>query len=420
MENSLFRREVLDAYASRWIGDPRHGIGISWMYAAVVVISASLCILAVIFMCSYSSRGIVYGQIVPRAGILELTSTISGRVKGTHYRDGAHVQKGDVLFEISAELQPANGQSPAEVIVALHNAKQRTAAQVAREINDQSERKAAFDSKRLAVQSELGSIRHQIDTQNQLLATSNEILALYERSGTMGIVANVSIAERRQQLQQQQAQLAEYERQLHGKESELASLRLDIAAADAASAEKVMKLRSDFDDLNRQLLQLESSREVSIVAPVSGTLSAVQATTGQAVTQGQAIGTLLPGDSELIGVALVPSKLIGELKVGSTARIRLDSFPYARFGTLPARINTVSQGPVASSKNHAASDETGEANYRLELEIPQTLDGADGRTHELRPGMNFSAVLPLERRRIFEWILPHLMIRRSSDQLQPP
>lgn len=417
MDNSLFRREVLDAYTNRWIGDSRHGIRISSIYIAMPIVCASLLVLVVIFACSYSARGTVQGQIVPKAGILQLTSTLSGRVVKILRGEGARVEKGDTLFIISSELKPTTGIAPAQMIDSLKKARERTDLEVAREIANQSSRREAFDAKGSAMEQELTSIRDQISAQNRLLVTSGEILSLYERSGSVGIVAGVSVAERRQQLQQQRAQLAEYERQLHEKQSSLAGLQLDRVAAEVASTDKVMKLRSDLDGLDRQLLDIESSREVSVVAPAAGIVSAVQATPGQAVTLGQVIGTLLPNDSELIAVALVPSKFIAQVKVGTSARVRLDSFPYLRFGTLSARVADISQGPVPIPSEESRLKKPSEESYKLEFAIPQVLDGIDGLTHELRPGMTFSAILPLERHRVYEWILPRLIDGRSAQQI---
>ena len=74
-------------------------------------------------------------------------------------------------------------------------------------------------------------------------------------------------------------------------------------------------------------------------APVSGVLAEVQALRpGSYVAEGQTLATVVP-DGELLVVAeFDPSRALGRLQPGQVARLRLDGWPWAQYGSVPARV----------------------------------------------------------------------------------
>src|SRR5207342_686776 len=90
---------------------------------------------------------------------------------------------------------------------------------------------------------------------------------------------------------------------------------------------------------HQQLLQEVSkneqrSRLTQLTAPVAGTVQQVAVhTEGGVVTPAQVLMVIVPKDSEVTAEVVVDNKDIGFINAGDTAQIKLETFPYTRYGT---------------------------------------------------------------------------------------
>jgi hemolysin D len=108
-------------------------------------------------------------------------------------------------------------------------------------------------------------------------------------------------------------------------------------------------LKGDFDK-SRELYALKWLR-----APVSGRVQKVNVTTvGQVVTGAQSLVTIVPDDTPLIVEATVSNEDIGYLKVGQPVEVKVDTFPFQKYGSLKATLVSIS--PDAEDRNAASRD----------------------------------------------------------------
>lgn len=81
-----------------------------------------------------------------------------------------------------------------------------------------------------------------------------------------------------------------------------------------------------------------------IRAPIAGRIAEAQAVArGAQVAQGQKLATIVPDGDELLIVAeFDPATALGRLQPGQNARLRLDGFPWAQYGSVEAQVVRVS------------------------------------------------------------------------------
>ena len=122
-----------------------------------------------------------------------------------------------------------------------------------------------------------------------------------------------------------QGRAAEQQAQTLNLQRALAALEGDVAA----SAQATERLR----------LNIEQHR---VRAPVAGTLGDVAPLhAGDVVGAGQRFATVVPA-GELMAVAdFEPKAVLGRVHPGQSARLRLDGFPWAQFGSLPLTVHRV-------------------------------------------------------------------------------
>lgn len=194
----------------------------------------------------------------------------------------------------------------------------------------------------------------------------------------------------------------------------------------AYKAETVRNLRERHNDaeLKQQQLTQEGDKAhqrvalTQLTAPADGTIQQLAVhTTGGVVTPAQALMVLVPKDAHLSAELLLENKDIGFVHEGQDATIKVEAFPYTRFGTLPATVSRVSTDAITSDRSNVQADATNNDNSRNGLNPPvysimvamqkETLS-SEGRKHKLAPGMSVTAEIKTGHRRVIDYLLSPL------------
>jgi membrane fusion protein (multidrug efflux system) len=95
--------------------------------------------------------------------------------------------------------------------------------------------------------------------------------------------------------------------------------------------------------LDRLEFEVERRR---IVAPAAGKLGeALPLRVGNVVREGDRLATVVPAGEVKVVAEFQPSDALGRVRVGQGARMRLDGFPWAQYGTLAAKVALVATEP---------------------------------------------------------------------------
>lgn len=169
--------------------------------------------------------------------------------------------------------------------------------------------------------------------------------------------------------------------------------KLSEARSKAASTEQDLAKAAD-----RQKVQ-------TLTAPVDGVVQQIEVhTIGGVVTPAQKLMTLVPKGAVLEVEAKLPNKDIGFVEEGQEAEIKVDAFPFTRYGTLPARVENVSLDAIKDEK-----EQDKEYTFPIRLSLPQTaITIENGKRIPLTPGMTVSAEIKTGTRAPIDYILAPL------------
>ncbi len=103
------------------------------------------------------------------------------------------------------------------------------------------------------------------------------------------------------------------------------------------------------------------------------------------------------------------NKNIGSVGPSQEVAIKLETFPYTRYGTVDATVKTVMADAVNDEKRGAI--------FPVTLNLGATTIDVDGRPIKLSPGMNLTAEIKTGRRRIIEFLLNPVQ-RANSESLR--
>lgn len=167
-------------------------------------------------------------------------------------------------------------------------------------------------------------------------------------------------------------------------------------------AEAGSKARSSEQELAKAA---DRQRVQTLTAPVDGVVQQIEVhTLGGVVTPAQKLMSLVPKGAVLEVDAKLPNKDIGFVEAGQAAEIKVDAFPFTRYGTLPARVENVSLDAVKDEK-----EQDKEYTFPIRLSLPQAaITIENGKRIPLTPGMTVAAEIKTGTRAPIDYILAPL------------
>jgi hemolysin D len=175
-----------------------------------------------------------------------------------------------------------------------------------------------------------------------------------------------------------------------------------------ASANIVPKAVSDAS-LRREEL-VKSTRRSSLqrlLSPVDGTISQLAVhTVGGMVEATKPIMVVVPSGDRLIVEAKVLNKDMGFVSVGQAVAVKLEAFPFTRFGTVP--------GVITSIGSDAVEDEKLGLVYTVRVKLERSTMARGDTTVALAPGMAATADIKTGRRSILSYLVSPIDEARLS------
>jgi hemolysin D len=374
---------------------------------------------------------VAHGRIV----VSERTKTIqplqTSVVSNVLVKDGDAVKAGQVLIELDATAASADQASVGEqyqaadaelqrataLLAALRSGRLPAAnsagspairrsddvAQLQAEWQDITARLAKLDAEAQRRQAEAVTVREAIAKLQATLPLAKQreadIKGLAEQ-GFMNLHAGQDRSRERIELERdlalQQARLAEAQ-------AAIAESRQNRSAYQAETQHMLRERQSQAKTKREQLAQERSKTEqrtrlTQLTAPVDGTVQQLAVhTAGGVVTEAQVLMIVVPKDAEVTAEVVLENKDVGFVSAGQSAEVKLETFPFTRYGTVQATVTQLSADAVNDEKRGAIFPAT--------LKLQRTHLDVDGKRITLAPGMNLSAEIKTGKRRVIDYLL---------------
>lgn len=277
-----------------------------------------------------------------------------------------------------------------------------------------AERMGNYRAQQLKMSETAGRLRASLATNRQdqqrvaaRLKSLREIEVMQEKMVAQKFGAPIQLLEAQQRTK-------EVERDLELVQSRELEIRRELAAFDAEKSafekgwrqklmEEMLTISRERDSLKEQLQKAERrNRLVTLTAPVDAVvLEIAKLSPGSIVKEAETFFTLVPLNATLEIEAQVDAVDVGYLRIGQSAHVKLDAYPYQKHGMLNAKVRTISEDAFrrdAMSKNPADSYYV----MRMQLDSTQLLNMAD--TARLLPGMTLSAEIVVGQRSIISYL----------------
>ncbi len=152
-------------------------------------------------------------------------------------------------------------------------------------------------------------------------------------------------------------------------------------------------------------------------------------TIGQVLGSGDELLRIVPEGAQLEIECYLANKDVGFVKPGQNAVVKIESFPFTRYGTLPATVTRVSNDAIPEpdaqqtesdaarkqkEKTFAGAQRTQNLVFPVTLEPSRKTMTIDGQAIPITPGMAVSVEIATGNRRILEYIFSPLVETASQ------
>jgi hemolysin D len=430
------------------------------------VLGYAICgLLAVALLSLWLGRLSVFAVAPGEIAVVGQTKVVepraAGQVTAIRVRDGDHVKAGQVLVELDPTVAVAEHTIVVNKLVQARADIVRLRAEIAaagaahvdpkpavtwpadipREVKEREEGVLQADLARFAAtlsslaaqrrekESERDKFAGSVAAQKQLIAVLDPHVAMHKELAKEGVESRALLLEALTRLDTAQVDLTALEGGLKDAiaaiavlDSEIAKTRQDFVAT---ATQQLAAAERQGEDLAETLKKASQAvADMTLRAPISGTVEASAVTTiGQMVKPGEQLMQIVPAGQALEIEAYVLNSDIGFVRKGQPATIKIDTFPYTRYGTISGTVTEVGTDaipgtvalrqqmngslPVSSGRlsDTSAAEQTSDLVFPVTIVPSRATMKIDGIDRPLLPGMSVVAEITTGEQRAIDYIL---------------
>jgi len=414
-------------------------------HAALYVVLALL-VIAILWAVFGSLDRIVVapGKIATRTPVIVMQPFTTSRILQINAKPGDHVRKGQVLILFDPAFAQADVASLQQKVSGLTAETDRIEAEMngapsfatgssddrQRQIQAQifAQEMASYraemdqrDSRVAAVVAQIKAANASVSGLRKQLAMAQKVVAIrqYLLDQKAGAPLDVMTA---------QSNEIDFDTRLKNSISDASKLfeqRAEIEAERQSFIDKwrsdhnqqLVQARQDLAEANETLNKAKTMKDYTLMkAPVDGVvLEIADRSVGSVLREAETLITLVPDDADLYVEANIPSRDVSYVKVGNAVSVKLEAYPYQRYGTLTGRLYVIS----AASVPLKADDPKSELVYRAQVLLIETVRDLTKRGIHLRPGLIATAEIKTGSRSIASYIL-NPILRTADEGLREP
>jgi RTX toxin transport system membrane fusion protein len=378
------------------------------------------------------------GKLLVTSNSKIVQSMESGQITSINVRDGKYVNKGDVLIRLNQvgieseineieekieyrqiELSISKAllleKSSNEIIMPFdidENRKEFAMEQLDSRLGEYLSRLKEFDRKIEVSLANKKSIQQDIIYLEELLNN------IEQRLSSRIVLQKSNLISRNEVLEKEKEKI-DVNRILSQKKSEVNIVNAEIKSTKSGritylSTTKrnymdiISKNKSEIKLLNQKLIKLRNKLDLQVItAPVSGYVQQLSVhTIGGVVKSAQELLVIVPHNQTLEAEVMILNKDVGFVQRGQKVQVKIDAFPYTRYGTLNGKVMFVSSDSVTHPElGLVFPARINLSTYHILVEQSKT---------PLQAGMSVTVEILTGKRRIIDYILSPLQEYQSE------
>ena len=329
------------------------------------------------------------GSIQPVGNLNVVQSYANGSVKAINITEGDYVEKDDVLIELDTQSLDIDAEQ-------LDSQKKILDAQlkIYTKIKDGEKlSEIKIDDYDDELKTYIQSI---LDNDKSYHNTLDNLEKDKENADLNHQIAQIQLEEYEANGTEREAEMQE----LMVQQYELAKDQADVKIKDTKTQyssqvnSKLSEISGQLDEIETNLEKYSLSKDYQyITAPVSGHINSINVNTiGAAVTSAQELVTIVPDNTPVEMVCYVKNMDIADVEVGMETEIKLEAYPYNKYGTVKGKVKYISPSAFVSEQMGSV--------YLVKIEITDKHDDID-----IISGLSGSVEIKTDKRTVMDYFL---------------
>ena len=335
----------------------------------VIILGVFTLLIAAIVWACLSEIDVVItssGSIQPVGNLNVVQSYANGSVKAINITEGDYVEKDDVLIELDTQSLDIDAEQ-------LDSQKKILEAQqkIYTKIKDGEKlSEIKIDDYDDELKTYIQSI---LDNDKSYHNTLDNLEKDKENADLNHQIAQIQLEEYEANGTEREAEMQE----LMVQQYELAKDQADVKIKDTKTQyssqvnSKLSEISGQLDEIETNLEKYSLSKDYQyITAPVSGHINSINVNTiGAAVTSAQELVTIVPDNTPVEMVCYVKNMDIADVEIGMETEIKLEAYPYNKYGTVKGKVKYISPSAFVSEQMGSV--------YLVKIEITDKHDDID-------------------------------------------
>lgn len=412
----------------------------------VRMVTLSICAMtaiALLFACLAKMDIVVsaQGKVIPAGKSKVIQPLEPGVVRAVHVRDGQNVLAGDVLIELDPtstgadrdRVQREYWEAQADVLRMTAQINGRKVFTVPVDMppdiaanqqallrdrhTEQHAKMASLDADMLKRKADVEAIQSmvtQLKNSLPLIAQKHQMREELAKTGhiaqTMVIDSKLELINAEKELAVQSSRFKESSANYQAAAEQHAQALAEFKARTGTELVEAMKKR---DAAQQEFIKANQRwTQQTLKAPIDGVVQQLAVTTvGGVVTAAQPLLTVVPENTPLEIEAQVMNRDVGHLHVGQRVINKVETYDFTRYGYIEGEVLWVGTDAVQDPKLGLVYP------VRVKLTQTQTPNAVNGRKGVMTAGMNVTADIRTDERRMIEYLLAP-MLRYKQEALR--
>ena len=406
---------------------------VGWLIITIFILSIGWSVLGQVDIVAVGQ-----GRIIPSARVKVVQPFETGVVKRSLVREGELVRAGQVLVELDSTLAAAEVEQLESKLLSSRLEQSRLTALLEaisteetsspgltsppgatlEQIQRQELRtRQALAAYRATLESSRQNERRQTAdlavTRSHLGQLDATIPLISEQSASIKQLVDNNLAARTQWLDLERERIVQIEERKRSKSrvlmarASIESLRdereIYVAEYRATLLSELTELDNAVASYSKELSKARRLEELHhLTAPVSGVVNRLRVhTIGGVVTSAQPLMSIVPANPTLVAEAWIRNKDIGFVSEHQAVSVKVDAFPFTKYGLI--------EGTITQLSTDAVHDEKQGWVYAAYVALDQSSVDIGGKEVPLSPGMTVTVEVKVGKRRLIEFLLSPLI-----------
>ncbi|MCG7498025.1 HlyD family secretion protein [Vibrio sp. Of7-15] len=405
---SIFRKEAVENQYNKLWGEVTLSQPLSYKVFSGLLIFIVISCFIFILNADYQKKQKVKGYLLPSKGVIKTYAPGSAYVSEVFIKEGQFIEEDTPMFKLEYKHGTASGTDLNDLLSEeIGNQLSIIQVQKSRTASVYENREQELNEKIHSKNIQIGLTTLQITQAEARKKLAQNRLQDYEKMRQKGFLSSNDEDSQYDLLLTLKQEIVTLETRLALLEQEERNLTLALDRLPFEKEKEMQELLLLESSKKNRLTELAGKSEILLRSSKSGRVTGLGIKEGQLLKPQQYMASILPKGAILYAELMVPTRAFGFITKGQATKIKLDAFPFQKFGMMDAEVyemteNIVLPGEVVLPVEHA------EPMYRVKAKLDKQTVQAYGKEMSLQAGMLLEADIIVEKRSLAEWLLDPL------------